>query len=244
MIRPTLGKALAWLALLLATLYGLYLVTANALLASDWARSQFDRAPRFTLGWERAWTAYPGHLRVSELRLAGAAAEHRYALEAESATLGFSLVSLLDREMRVHRLDAEGIRHASLDEHRLQGSGTLRLTGIRWRAGELAAERLRVHLDQGAILQGDTPLVENVALDADLGLAPLVLAEHPGGEAARFVSGTVELAGRSDAYDVFNPYLAALDWLEIGGHGDLQGEIALERGEVQPGSRLRLDSPQ
>ncbi|MGQ4877687.1 hypothetical protein ACOJCM_03835 [Billgrantia sp. LNSP4103-1] len=235
MIRPTLLKALAWIALLLATLYGLYLVTANALLASDWARNQLDRTPRLTLEWEHAWTAYPGHLQVSELRLAGAAAERRYALEAERATLGVSLVSLLGRELRLHRLDAEGIRQVSLEEYRLQGSGHLNLAGIRWGAGELAVKALQLQLEEGTIREGDTALMQQVDMQAELDLAPLALADHTGPQAARFVSGRVELAGRSDAYDVFNRFFSALGWLEIDGQGEMAGDIRIANGEVQRG---------
>ncbi|WFM70368.1 hypothetical protein [Halomonas sp. CKK8] len=236
-------RMLARLALLLAALHALYLVTANTLLNSDWGRRQLDRAPQVTLDWERAWTAYPGHLRVSGLRLAGTAAGHQVALEAESATLGVALAPLLSGEVRLHRLDAEGIRHVGLDAYRLQGSGSLNLAGLHWGAGTLAAKAVRLTLDDGTVLRDDTRLVEGVTLEADLALAPLALAEATGSAAGRAVSGTVALAGRSDAYTVFNPYLASLGWLEIGGRGDLRGEVLIEGGEVQPGSRLRLDSP-
>ncbi|MEQ6916785.1 hypothetical protein [Halomonas aquatica] len=244
MIRSTPLRTLAWLALFLAALYPLYLVTANTLLNSDWGRHQLDRAPHVTLEWERAWTAFPGHMRVTRLSLAGTAAEHRYALKAETATLDFSLAPLLGGEFRLRRLDAEGIRHASLDAYRLQGSGSLHLAGFDWGAGMLAAKEVKLTLDNGAVLKDDMRLVEGVTLEANLALAPLALAETAGNEAGRFVSGTVALAGRSDAYTVFNPYLASLGWLEVGGRGDLKGEVVIEAGEVQPGSRLRLDSPQ
>ncbi|SFU00586.1 hypothetical protein [Halomonas saccharevitans] len=244
MIRATPLRTLARLALFLAALYVLYLVTANALLNSDWGRRQLERAANITLSWERAWTAFPGQLRVRQLQLSGTAAEHRIALEAETATLEASLAPLLGREVRLRRLDAEGIRHVSLDEYRLQGSGRLHLAGLHWDAGTLAVRKLRLSLDDGAVLKDDTRLVEGVTLEADLTLAPLALAEATGAVAGRAVSGTVTLAGRSDAYTVFNPYLASLGWLEVGGRGDLQGEVMIESGEIQPGSRLRLDSPQ
>ncbi|MCE8019433.1 hypothetical protein HOP51_04755 [Halomonas sp. MCCC 1A11036] len=243
MILPTPRRTLAWLIALPAALYFLYLAVANLLINSDWARGQLERVPQLTLEWERAWTTYPGHLQVTGLRLGGSAAERRYALEARHATLRIALAPLLARDVEIRALDAEGIRHASLDDYRLRGDGTLHLAGIHWRAGELAAKRAALALSSGAVLHGDTALVEDVTLDADLRLAPLTLAEHPSAEAARFVSGSIVLAGRSDAYEVFNPYLAALGWLEVDGRGDLTGDIAIERGEVQPGSRLRLDSP-
>ncbi|QHC49438.1 hypothetical protein EKK97_07145 [Billgrantia tianxiuensis] len=243
MILPRPLKALTWLVLFLALLYALYLATANALLASAWGRDQLERSPRLSLEWERAWTLFPGHLEVTQLHLTGRTAERRFTLAAERASLRFALTPLLDHEVSIHTLEAEGIRQAGLDAYRLQGSGTLELAGVHWRAGEIGAERASLQLDEGTVLHDDTALVECVTLDADLRLAPLRLAEHPGGEATRFVSGTLTLAGRSDAYDVFNPYLAALGWLEIDGRGDLTGDIAIERGEVQPGSRLRLDSP-
>ncbi|PMR77823.1 hypothetical protein [Billgrantia endophytica] len=243
MTRTTPLRALAWLLLPLALLYALYLVSANALLASAWGRTQLDRSPRFSLEWERAWTLFPGQLEVTQLRLVGSAAERDFTLAAERATLRFALAPLLHREVSVRALKAEGIRQASLDAYRLQGSGTLQLAGFHWRAGEIGTESTSLQLEEGTVLHGDTVLVEGVTLDADLRLAPLILAEHPGAEATRFVSGTFALAGHSDAYDVFNPYLAALGWLEIDGRGDLTGDIAIEYGDVQTGSRLRLDSP-
>ncbi|WP_111412673.1 hypothetical protein [Billgrantia lactosivorans] len=243
MTRPTPLRALAWLVLPLVLLYGGYLLAANVLLASAWGRAQLDRSPWLTLEWERAWTLFPGHVTLTQPSLVGTSAKRRYVLEAEHASLRVSLAALLAREVRLRRLEAEGIRQAGLDAYRLQGRGTLRLADAHWHGGELAAGRIALQLDEGAVLHGDTPLVEGVALDAELQLAPLRLAEHPGAEAARFVSGTLTLAGRSDAYDVFNPYLADLGWLEIGGRGDLAADLAIENGEVQPGSRLRLDSP-
>src|SRR5690554_3286401 len=104
MIRSTPLRMLAWFALFLVTLYCGYLVTANALLNSDWARSQLDRGPRFTLGWERAWTLFPGHLRITQLSLTGTTAKHRYALTADSATLRLGLVSLREREVDLQGL--------------------------------------------------------------------------------------------------------------------------------------------
>ena len=243
MTRSTLLKLLAWLAILPAALYLLYFLTANILLNSNWARSQLDRSPRFELSWERAWSLFPGQLHVTELTLAGTAAERRYRLEADSATLGIELISLLQQRIRISDLDADGIRLAELDGYRLEGQGTLRLHNLQWQAGELAVGQLALALSDGQLLHGATTLVEDVTLHSELQLDPLRLADHPGRAAAQFVSGTLELVGHSDAYDVFNPYLATLGWLRIGGHGELQGELAIQQGEVQPGSHLRLDSP-
>ena len=243
MTRSTLLKLLAWLAILPAALYLLYFLTANILLNSNWARSQLDRSPRFELSWERAWSLFPGQLHVTELTLAGTAAERRYRLEADSATLGFELIPLLQQRIRISDLDADGIRQAELDGYRLEGQGTLRLHNLQWQAGELAVGQLALALSDGQLLHGATTLVEDVTLHSELQLDPLRLADHPGRAAAQFVSGTLELVGHSDAYDVFNPYLATLGWLRIGGHGELQGELAIQQGEVQPGSHLRLDSP-
>lgn len=236
-------KTLLWLALTLVVLYGVYLLAANALLASAWGRAQFDRAPLLAVEWQHAWTLVPGRVEVTRLRLSGSAAERDVTLAADRATLSLALSPLLHREVRVRVLEAEGIRHASLDAYRLEGSGTLRLEGFHWRAGETGAESVALELEDGVIRHGDRVLAQAVTLNAELSLAPLILAEYPGGEATRFVSGTLALTGRSDAYDVFNPYLAALGWLAIDGSGDLTSSIAVENGELLPGSRLRLDSP-
>lgn len=241
-IRAGSLKALLWLGLTLVVLYGAYLIAANVLLASAWARAQLDRAPQLTVEWRHAWTLVPGRVEVTGLRLSGSAAERDVTLAAERATLHLALAPLLYREIRVHVLEAEGVRHASLDAYHLEGRGTLRLAGFHWRAGETGVEGLALELEDGILRHGDRVLAQAVALNAELSLAPLTLTEHPGGEATRFLSGTLALAGRSDAYDVFNPYLAALGWLAIGGSGDLTGNIAIARGEVLSGSRLRLDS--
>ncbi|QTP54283.1 hypothetical protein HNO51_06030 [Billgrantia sulfidoxydans] len=243
MTRTTPLGALAGFVTFAATLYVLYLAVANALLASDWARRQFDREPRIALEWKRAWTLFPGHLTITEPRLSGTGGGRRYALVAERASLVLSPASLLNRQLRLHRLDAEGVRQVRLGAYRLRGSGHLHLSGVVWRDGELAAKAMAGQWERATIFQDDTPLVESVALDADLELAPLALKDHAGSQAARFISGSLDLAGRSDAYDLFNPYLADLGWLQIGGHGVLEVELTVVNGEVQPGSRLRLDSP-
>jgi hypothetical protein len=86
-------------------------------------------------------------------------------------------------------------------------------------------------------------LSRDLAIAAHLQLAPLTVAENPGAQILRFISGDLTLSAKADAWDLFNDYLQEIPWLSLSGHGALTAALSIDRGQLKPGSRLRLDSP-
>ncbi|WP_208670719.1 MULTISPECIES: hypothetical protein [Halomonadaceae] len=230
--------------MLLVVLQLLYLVLANALLNTDRLQARINQAPaRFTLTWTSAWTAYPGHLRLHDLRVEVLTAQRHLALALDEVDTRIALWPLARRTLQLTRATAHGVEQARFDGYRMTGSGALRLAKLRWQQGRLSLERLALTLDAGTLAHDELTLTDDIQLDARFRLAPFTLAEHPGASAMEFVTGEMALTGRSDAYDVFNRYLAGIDWLTLEGHGQLEGHLDIVSGEFMPGSELRLTSP-
>lgn len=241
---PRLGRCLGAIALLLIALQLLYVSVANVLLNHDALRQRLALAvPTLSLEWSSARSWFPGHLHLERLDIDIQLPDRHLALSLEDARLRLALWPLLTRRMHVESLVASRIHEVVIDDYRITGEGDLHVVDLRWARGEVAAERLRLSVETGMLSRDDAAMVESIRLDTELHLAPLTLAEHPGGDALRFFSGYLEVTGESDAYDVFNHYLTELGWLEISGHGALEGRLEIEHGRLMHGSALRLDSP-
>ncbi|HSO82310.1 hypothetical protein, partial [Thiocapsa sp.] len=165
------------------------------------------------------------------------------ALNLYQASAQLDLPALLRRELRVLRLDAEGIRSLRFGDYRLEGDGDLALEGAALRGDQIDIQSLHFDLDKASVLRGEAVLSRDLAIAARLQLAPLTLAENPGAQILRFISGDLTLSAKADAWDLFNDYLREIPWLGLSGHGDLTAALSIDRGQLKPGSRLRLDSP-
>ena len=97
-------------ALALAVLYGFYLVAGNLLVNSRVGLSLANRQPeKFVAAWNRAWTLYPGHVHVEGLAIAGHVRRTVWSVQADTATGRIALLPLLARELRVPRVNANGL---------------------------------------------------------------------------------------------------------------------------------------
>jgi hypothetical protein len=97
-------------ALALAVLYGFYLVAGNLLVESRVGLSLANRQPeKFVAAWNRAWTLYPGHVHVEGLAIAGHVRRTVWSVQADTATGRIALLPLLARELRVRRVNANGL---------------------------------------------------------------------------------------------------------------------------------------
>jgi len=105
LVRPARLVALA-----LAVLYGFYLVAGNLLVNSRVGLSLANRQPeKFVAAWQRAWTLYPGHVHVEGLAIAGHVRRTVWSVQADAATGRIALLPLLTRELRVPRVNANGL---------------------------------------------------------------------------------------------------------------------------------------
>jgi hypothetical protein len=234
---------LVWLlALPLLIILG-YLAVANGLLNSGWAQDRLAERSGMSIRWASGWSWLPGRLEVESLHLRGDDPDLPLQMEAAQAELDVSLLALLSGHLVIEAFSADGIRTLGVGVHRLEGHGRADLSGLSLVDGRLAIERLALTLEEGRVWRGTAVLASDIRLDADLELAAFRPDDASGMAATRFVSGDLALDATADAWDVFEPYLRELDWLDLAGHGDLSGRLKIEQGVLAPGSEFILDSP-
>ncbi|CRI64520.1 exported hypothetical protein [Thiocapsa sp. KS1] len=240
--RPARRRALLAAAILLGLTAAIAL-SIHPLLNSHWLQERLSEHSGLQITWESAQLRPSGQLRLQALRVERDDPDWPAALALHQASAQLDLPALLRRELRVPRLDAEGIRSLRFGDYRLEGDGDLSLEGAALRDDQIDIESLRFDLDKASLLRGDAVLSRDLAIAARLRLAPLTVAENPGARILRFISGDLSLAAKADAWDLFNAYLQEIPWLSLSGHGDLTAALSIDRGHLEPGSRLRLDSP-
>ncbi len=240
--RPTKRRALLVAAILLGLTAALAL-SVHPLLNSRWFQDRLSEHIGLSIAWESARLRPSGQLRLRDLRIARDDPDWPVALALYRASVQLDLPALLRRELRVLRLDAEGIRSLHFGDYRLEGDGDLAIEGAGLRADRIDIDSLRFDLDQASVLREDAVLSRDLTIGARLQLAPLTLADNPGAQILRFISGDLTLSAKADAWDLFNDYLREIPWLSLSGYGDLTAALSIDRGHLEPGSRLRLDSP-
>ncbi len=212
------------------------------LLDSAWLQARLSSQEGLSIRWEGSRPSW-NSLAVEALVIEREDDSLPLTLEVDTARLELTLPALLTRRLMIRELTASGLRRLEVDGHRLSGEGRLTLSGLDLARHELGVERLTLALEQATLTRDGLRLAEGIALTADLSAAPFDPAAHPGQAALRFLSGELALTARADAWDLFNPYLAELNWLSLAGRGTLEGELRIAGGELAPGSRLVLDSP-
>ncbi|MDW7746633.1 hypothetical protein [Halomonas sp.] len=234
-------RRLTWLLALPLLALALYLVVANGLINTRYTQAWLAERSGMSIRWASGWSAFPGHLTLEALYVESE--DPALELAVDRARLRVSLAALLERRLEVSTFTAQGLRRFRMGHHRLEGDGGVALSGLRLDEGRVSIHDLELSLEKARVRRGSTVLANDIRLATDLQVAPFRLREYPDLAAARFVSGTLSLDATADAWDVFNPYLRQLGWLDLAGHGRLSGELWLERGELAPGSDLTLDSP-
>ena len=93
-----------------AALYAAYLALGNLLLNSSIGHGLANRKPeKFVGSWSTAWTLYPGHLHLNDVRIAGHSGRMIWSVQADSARGRIAMWPLLSKEVRVPRLIATGM---------------------------------------------------------------------------------------------------------------------------------------
>jgi len=90
--------------------YGAYLLAANLFLNTPLGEHIANRKPeKFRAGWGVAWSLYPGHVHVRDLRLAGHVRRTVWSVQADEASGRLALLPLLKKEVRVPRVVGHGV---------------------------------------------------------------------------------------------------------------------------------------
>lgn len=89
--------------------YGGYVLLGNLLLNIPPGRQLANLQPqKFVVSWGSAWTLYPGHLHVNDLRIAGHIRHTVWSAQVDSASGRLALLPLLARELRIVNATARG----------------------------------------------------------------------------------------------------------------------------------------
>lgn len=196
----------------------------------------------------------PLGLLGKELRIAGfqghgvRAAFARRAAEGQSAKAG-SKPSSRRRgwTVRLDGLELTGLRELAWGNARLiDPAGRGRLAGSLVLApggrSRLSPTRLRMPGSRLILSSRDpklSPIEAGRELDvaADLAIAPFRVRQHRGADALDFVTGSVRVNGRVPDLQLLAPLGGAPS---PRGPGTVRAELRLEKGKLQPGSRLEL----
>ena len=237
----TRRRRLAWLVATPLLVMALYLVVANGLINARLTQTWLTDKTGMSIHWASGWSGFPGQLTLEGLHIEGD--EPALQLAMERSHLRLSLPAFLQRRLAISRFTADGVSRVGLDDLRLEGNGDVALSHLTVEDGRVSIQGLSLDMEDALVRRDHTVLADDIRLATDLQVAPFSLHEPPDLAAIRFVSGSLSLEATADAWDVFNPYLLQLGWLELAGHGQLSGELSLEQGALAPGSDLSLDSP-
>ncbi|MDM7481677.1 MAG: hypothetical protein P3W96_006620 [Halomonas sp.] len=219
------------------------------LLNSQWLPRQISTIDGVEVRWSSAQSLHPGRWEVENLYLARDDAALPLSVEAERATLSLSLLALLRGELYLHALNADGIRRLTVGDLALEAEGQLQVMDTQLSQDRLALPHVSLDITQGSLvrLSDQTILIQQIDLRSTASLAETA-TQALRGEALEeallsALDARLSLTAQADAWDVFMPYLEALPWLNLAGRGELQGELALVAGELQPDSELVLTAP-
>ncbi|MFO7648659.1 hypothetical protein [Halomonas campaniensis] len=240
---PRRTRRWMWLPALLLLLAAGHVAGFHWLLNAAWPQAWLSDRIGLSIEWEAGHSLWPGRLSLTSLRLASDDPAQPLEIDVARADLEISLPALLAGRLELTRGTAEGLRALRLGHYRLEGDGSLAVAGLRLAPDRIEADTLALSLAEASIHRGPTVLANEIALDTDLRLEAFHPRQPVDLDAARHLSGHLSLAATADAWDVFAPYLRQLEWLDLAGHGELAGELTLERGVLAPGSELVLDSP-
>ncbi|UYV18265.1 hypothetical protein K1Y77_12320 [Halomonas qaidamensis] len=220
------------------------------LLNSQWLPERLSQIEGVDVRWTNANSLHPGRWEVENLYLAREDDSLPISVEAQQATLSLSLLALLRGELHIQALDANGIRRLTVGDIALEAQGQLQVKDTQLSRAALAVPSVSLDISQGRLirLSDQASLVQDIQLRADASLESVTTAQIPReeltAELLSALSAQLTIEAQADAWDVFMPYLEALPWLTLDGHGNLTGELNLSDGELQHGSVLTLNAPE
>lgn|GEM_PF-2052275 len=156
--------------------------------------------------------------------------------------------------LELDRLDLQNIRALRWNEHEIRGNGRL-MASLDWQlGGTLAAERLMWEIKDGKVLEHRSKpagpaaagpadasdpaiLLPSLDLRAEIELEPF-LPGLAGRSFPAHASGTVHLTAHSESLALLDRFVSQVPELHLGGRGDLDVDLVLQRGTLVPGTRL------
>jgi len=220
------------------------------LLNSQWLPKRLSQIEGVEVRWTNANSLHPGRWEVENLYLAREDDSLPISVEAQRATLSLSLLALLRGELHIQTLDANGLRRLTVGDIALEAQGQLQVTDTQLSRAALAVPSVSLDISQGHLtrLSDQASLVQDIQLRADASLDSVTTEQIPReeltAELLSALSAQLTIEAQADAWDVFMPYLEALPWLTLDGHGNLTGELNLSSGVLQRGSELTLNAPE
>ncbi len=220
------------------------------LLNSQWLTKRLSQIEGVEVHWTNANSLHPGRWEVENLYLAREDDSLPISVEAQRATLSLSLLALLRGELHIQTLDANGLRRLTVGDIALEAQGQLQVTDTQLSRAALAVPSVSLDISQGHLprLSDQASLVQDIQLRADASLGSVTTEQIPReeltAELLSALSAQLTIEAQADAWDVFMPYLEALPWLTLYGHGNLTGELNLSSGVLQRGSELTLNAPE
>ncbi len=109
-LRPRLRRLVTTAAVVLFSLYALYLVALNIFLSSSLFEKVIDQDPETILiTYERGWTVWPGTIHARRLSVRSSDSQVQFMLRVETCEFDVSLVDLVRKQFHVTRVVAAGV---------------------------------------------------------------------------------------------------------------------------------------
>ena len=144
------------IALAAAAVYAAYLVVVNLLLNTQMVHSLANRQPeKFVVSWDHAWSLYPGHLRATEVRLAGHVRHMVWSVQADAVAGRVALLPLITKVVRVPSIVATGVTGGATRIDAERAPPSPRPGGWTLKFDDILAEQVRHAYFNDLVLQGN-----------------------------------------------------------------------------------------
>ena len=139
-------------------------------------------------------------------------------------------------------LEASRLRDVWIGRSRARGDGTLHVDLRYQLRGELSLDEVSIDLRGGALEFAGAEVARAVDLESTFAAPPFVPREIGGRALLESLRGEVDLEAEVKSAGFLRRLLRGQPWLELDGEGQLATRFGFDRGELKPGSRLRLDA--
>lgn len=293
-----LARVLGGVAAVLFALELVYLVVGNAIIRSDLIKAAVASAEGFHLDYGRAYTLWPGRVRIENFSLRAEDYNVQFELTFDDADVDIALGQLPFKKFRATRLDARGTRFRArhklivvgddaervaayppirgfadppyyvglrpppipdeeydlwevrvdsvradvkelwLLEQRFRGESEARGAFVIRPARWVQVDRAALRIESGSLTLGEHRVARQVRGRIRFDLPDMQVQSVEGREVFREISSSLELKLTGGELDFLRAYLARLGSTRYSGAADFEIDLNVQRGVVQPGSRI------
>jgi hypothetical protein len=109
--------------------------------------------------------------------------------------------------------------------------------------GELESRGIRLRIEEGTLVDGrETPVATDLLVDARLRVDPFDPGDTPVAEIFERLDGSIGVRAHIGSLGFLDPFLPRTEWLDLEAEGELQAQLELERGQIQPGTTFRVEA--